>query len=290
MPKSLDVVIWDVEHGSAIYVNTPNDKKLVIDLGEGSFTNSNKTFSPLLHLRQQHGVSRVDALVITHPHGDHIDDIPNLNHVIPNAIYAPRWIDRDLVREKNKGKDAAKTQRYFEWLDHKPTQTNKALGDLTDWGCSISLFGTNYKESNLNNYSLVTVISHAGSTILIPGDNESPSWKLLLEQPAFVSAIKNTNLFVTSHHGRESGYYADLFKQFKPQLCFVSDTNDIPTSATNKYTYHATGANVYNRASKQRESRKTVTTRSDQCITIKCWTEWDAQAVKTKNLFDVWIK
>jgi beta-lactamase superfamily II metal-dependent hydrolase len=289
MVNSLEVVIWDVEHGTAILVNTPTGKRLVIDLGVGSFTNSNKTFSPLKYLHDSYKVKKLDALVITHPHGDHIDDIFNLNLVPPGAIYAPRSVDRGLVRDNNKRKDAAKTERYFQWLDYAPVNPTKTLGALTDWGCTISLFHTKYSESNLNNYSLVTVIGHAGSTILIPGDNEPPSWKLLLDQSAFVSAIKNTNLFVTSHHGRESGYHADLFTHFKPQLCFLSDTNDIPTSATNRYTYQALGAPVFNKGMNRTETRKTVTTRSDHCIVIKCYTEWDGLANQNKNLFSVRI-
>lgn len=61
-------------------------------------------------------------------------------------------------------------------------------------------------RSNLNNHSLVAVVSYAGSKIIIPGDNEAASWNELLEYPAFVQAIRGTDILLAAHHGREAGY------------------------------------------------------------------------------------
>jgi hypothetical protein len=41
--------------------------------------------------------------------------------------------------------------------------------------------------------SLVVVVSYADLKMVIAGDNESPSWKELLNDPTFVAAIKGTN-------------------------------------------------------------------------------------------------
>lgn len=286
MTAALEVTIWDVQHGSAAFIKTPTGKKLVIDLGVGSFKNPREsTFSPLQYLYDKGGHRSLDALIITHPHTDHLDDIGNLHLLPPEIIVAPRWIDRDLIREKNKSKDKAVIDAYFQWLDRfsNPIPGSQKVSIATNWGCSIQWFSPAYSETNLNNYSIVTVIKHAGSTIVIPGDNEPPSWRLLLEQPAFVSAIKGTNVFVASHHGRESGYHADLFKYFTPVLCIVSDTNNIPTSVTQKYTYQAEGMDVLNRETGQYETRKTVTTRSDDSIYLRCWTGWDSAAGRYEN-------
>ena len=49
----LEVVLWDVQHGSATYIKTPekNQKHMVIDLGTGSYSESSETFSPLLYVK-----------------------------------------------------------------------------------------------------------------------------------------------------------------------------------------------------------------------------------------------
>ena len=55
----LDAVFWDVQHGSAAYIRTPADKHIAIDLGTGSYKNSDKTFSPLLHLKEKYGINNL---------------------------------------------------------------------------------------------------------------------------------------------------------------------------------------------------------------------------------------
>lgn len=53
----LEFTFWDVQHGNACYIRTPNGRHMVVDLGIGSF-GGNKPFSPLLHLKQSYGVRR----------------------------------------------------------------------------------------------------------------------------------------------------------------------------------------------------------------------------------------
>ena len=73
---NLRFVFWDVQHGSAAYIRTPNDTHVVLDLGIGSVKGSDAAFSPLRHLKRS-GVERLDYVIITHPHRDHLDDIGN---------------------------------------------------------------------------------------------------------------------------------------------------------------------------------------------------------------------
>ena len=68
---TLQIFIHNVGHGQAIHAITPSGKTVVIDLGRSS------DFSPLEWLRQD--TDTIDSLVITHPHGDHIDEFLLLN-------------------------------------------------------------------------------------------------------------------------------------------------------------------------------------------------------------------
>ena len=62
---SLRLILWNVQHGSAAYIHTPNGKHIAIDLGAGD------AFSPLQHL-WRNGVQRLDHVTITHPpYGSH---------------------------------------------------------------------------------------------------------------------------------------------------------------------------------------------------------------------------
>ena len=52
----LKIIVWDVQHGSAVYIKTPTAKHIVQDLGTGSYKGGTREFSPLLHLRDRWGV------------------------------------------------------------------------------------------------------------------------------------------------------------------------------------------------------------------------------------------
>lgn len=124
-----------------------------------------------------------------------------------------------------------------------------------------------YEYIRFRKYFLDTILSG----FLIPGDNEAASWKELLEKPSFIKAINDTDIFVASHHGRESGYYSELFKYFNPKLVIVSDGPEVETSVTDKYSKIASGWNIYKRSENEKipHERKCLTTRKDGRLIIK---------------------
>ena len=70
---SVGLKIWNVQHGSAAHIRTPNGGYIAVDCG------STEAGSPLLALKNQLGQSQLDMAIITHPHVDHISDILNLS-------------------------------------------------------------------------------------------------------------------------------------------------------------------------------------------------------------------
>ncbi len=60
MNNECTVVFWDVQHGHAAYIKTPNGRHIVVDLGTGKYSGNNAEFSPLLHLKNNYGVDRLD--------------------------------------------------------------------------------------------------------------------------------------------------------------------------------------------------------------------------------------
>jgi competence protein ComEC len=150
--------------------------------------------------------------------------------------------------------------------------TDKAIVPDNLGGAKFDFFHpTTSSRNNLNNHSMVTVITFAGCKILIPGDNESPSWNELLQRTDFVQAIKGTDILVAPHHGREAGYSASLFDYISPRLTIVSDGPGSETSAVTKYSQKSSGWRVYSRSMPQGqgEIRKCISTRHDQTIVVK---------------------
>src|SRR6266536_6280222 len=181
----LTCLFWDVQHGSAAYINTPANEHLVIDLGVGSYQQANLQFSPLLHLKHHYGVPRLDGVVITHPHRDHLDDIGNFYMLgTPRVLVRPNHLSDADVYRGNRRQDSPIIEQYLEISARyiRPASPEESPF-LPPWsgGHTITTFTpTSCSPSNLNNHSVVTVVTHAGYKLLLPGDNEPPSWEELL--------------------------------------------------------------------------------------------------------------
>lgn len=276
----LELVIWDVQHGSSAYLKTPNGKHIAIDLGTGNLSDDENAFSPLLHLKNKYNVEQLDEVIITHPHTDHIDDIMNFDILSAKTLTRPNHLSKEDIIKANPSSDKKRIEKYIEISNRYCFP----VSDYTDpnrpennGGVNIEIFiPKKSSTNNINNHSIVTIIEYLGVKIIIPGDNESTSWRELLNDPLFVNAIKNTKIFVASHHGRESGYCSELFNHFSPELVIISDGPYGDTSVTDKYRKVATGSIVYKRSENERipYARFCLTTRNDGTIVVKVF-EYD---------------
>jgi competence protein ComEC len=268
----LEVTFWDVQHGSASYIKTPNGKHIVYDLGTGSYRQRNSHFSPLLYLKNRLGVTRLDEVIISHPHKDHIEDILNFDQLSPRVLRRPKHLLKNEITKDIRDEDKPIFDKYFEIND----RFNQPLTDgenpslsQNNGGAEIQGFHpTSCSQVNLNNHSIVLSISYAKSKILMTGDNEGPSWEELLNNDQFKTAISGTDIFLAPHHGRDSGFYSDLFKYINPRLTIISDGDVCDTSATDRYRNVTTGWKVHHRKGGS-EERFCVTTRNDGSIKVQ---------------------
>jgi competence protein ComEC len=223
-------------------------------------------------LKSRYGVQKLDEVIITHPHRDHIDDILNFAALSPRTLMRPRHLTEDEIRQGNQGRDDEYIDKYIE-IDNQygtdvPRELNPQLAE-NNGGVSIQTFiPKSCDPANLNNQSLVTVVEYATSKMILPGDNEPESWVELLEQEAFCRAVKGADILLAPHHGRESGYCAELFDMFKPKLTVISD-GPCESSVSSRYSAVSTGWKVHSRAGGPAEDRCCVTTRSDDVILVK---------------------
>lgn len=275
--NKLVIKIWDVQHGSAAYVGLPDGKHMVIDLGTGDVSGDTslpyQTFSPLSYLAQNYGIRQLEHVIITHPHKDHIDDIGNFDRLRPLMLTAPRMIPEEAIRKGNRQGNSPKIDTYMELLNRYsgavPVSQSPTL-PVNSGGVNVEIFQPRTcATSNLNDQSLVVFLTYAGSTICIPGDNEKASWTELLGDPAFINALRKTDIFVASHHGRASGYCDDVFDYCKPYLVIVSDGPQGDTCVADKYRTKVKGWKVHSRSKGTHQSRYVLTTRSDGSVQIE---------------------
>jgi beta-lactamase superfamily II metal-dependent hydrolase len=267
----LEITVWDVQHGNAAYIKTPNNRHIAVDLGAGD------SFSPLRELHAR-GVRYLDALIITHPHRDHIEEVSDLQLVPALSLNTPWHLTEAAIRTGNRPNDSTVVDEYLR-IRRDSTFPVYAANDFQNaanfGGATLQVFGGSAcADGNLNNHSLVFVAGYANLKVVIPGDNEPPSWKELMLNSAFTAAISGTDVLVAPHHGRDSGYCAELFDAMgKPRLIVISDGRFGDTSATDRYRAQSRGWTVYD-ATGQGETRYCVTTRCDGHITVRFgWNE-----------------
>lgn len=271
MANSVQMFFWDVQHGHATYIKSPNGRHIVIDLGTGDYSGKNANFSPLLYLKSHYNVNQLDYVIITHPHLDHIDDILNFDLLSPKVLLRPILITNEILLKGVREQDRPKYEEYCSICNrYNQSVTQYDNPDNSDnyGGLKILRFIPSfYDGDNLNNYSIVIVLEYAGIKVVIPGDNERACLDELMKNESFNNAVANADILLAPHHGRDSAYNNDFVNLVKPRLSIVSDGKYCDTSANGRYSDKSRGWTVY-KDGKPIE-RKCLTTNSDGEIYVE---------------------
>lgn len=283
MENECELIFWDVQHGHAAYLRTPNDRHVVVDLGTGNYSGSDGGFSPLKHLKDNLGVDQLDFVIITHPHLDHIDDILNFDYLSPKVLKRSKHIPNEHVLDGVRESDKEKFEAYCQINNRYSLPINSDSYNCTtnpqNWGgVSIETFTpTTCDLSNYNNQSTIVVFRYEGLKVVVPGDNEQASFDELMLKPEFKNAVKDADILLAPHHGRESGYVADFVDLVNPRITVVSDGRFCDTSANHRYSNKSRGWSVFNRSDDKENTRKCLTTNSDGEIVAKFGTRSDGK-------------
>jgi competence protein ComEC len=88
------------------------------------------------------------------------------------------------------------------------------------------------QQGNSNNLSYVLRITYLGYRIVLGGDADADVWE---ELAAHYGANLRCDVLKASHHGRDSGYFADAVALMDPRYTIVSVGKKPDTDASNKY-------------------------------------------------------
>ena len=265
MARLATMTVWNVQLGLAVHVKAPNGKYIVIDLGTGSDENE----SPLSKLKNKN----VTYMVITHPHLDHIDDILHFDDNPPKILHRVKAISNKEVMAGARDCDREKFVKYCNINDRYNTPVEPDDEDNTKYasnygGLEIQTFSSSdFDHSNFNNFSIITVFIFSGIKVVVCGDNEAESLRVLMQHKDFKSAVGDADVLVAPHHGRESAYLYDFVSCVNPRLTIVSDTHKTEASAVNKYTKMSRGWSVEN-SEGEMSKRYCLTTRNDGNIQV----------------------
>lgn len=257
----MEIEIFDVEHGACALVTADNDRRILVDCGHNTSTG----WRPSKSLPAR-GIRNVDRLVVSNYDRDHVSDLPDLlaNVGVPvlsrNPSVSPSVLR--LMKAENGMDPGIGTLAYMAG--------NYYTQDLPvpqDFGAlQIDHFWNTYPVfTDENNLSLVTILHYHNLGVIMPGDIEKAGWRQLLQRAEFRSALAGVNIFVASHHGRENGYYPEVFDWCSPEVVIFSDGSVVHETQKTAalYRQHARGITFFDR-----QTRFVLTTRKNGSIRI----------------------
>jgi len=263
MDKSISIITFDVAHGSCHLIVTPSRRLVMIDLG------CSDDFSPVECLKGK-GLKRLDLLVVTHPHDDHIRGILDLNGIEVGILHRPKSVPPDLTAQLDP--PLKKAWQEFDARFTRPVELPDKFYDPQSPafdGMALRFFGGKSDTRNLNNYSIVAVLEFGAFKMLFPGDLEADGWQSLLADSRFANRIAGTTILVAAHHGRKAGWCAELFDHISPKLVIISDGAATDTSYASSYSQKAHGYRVKTRNTGEEKTRNVVSTRDNGHVVVE---------------------
>jgi len=202
----LNLSVIDVGQGDSILVQFPNGEDMLVDAGD-------RDAGPtVVHYLRSRGVKRIDILVASHPHADHIGGMPSVLAAFPvgkawdsGYNHGSRTQEDFLRTIKAKGIRFGRPKAGF----------GEKVGEVAVAVLApppTPLLGT---ESDANNNSLVLRIAYGSVSFLLPGDMER-------EERATVARWPHSTVLKVAHHGSRNGTDLAFAKAVSPQYAVVS--------------------------------------------------------------------
>jgi len=209
-------------NGDAILLELPGNKTALIDAGPA--TDTAKGTPAVAKLLKQHGIKRIDYLVLTHPHADHIG---GMSYVVDQCAIGRFYTIAATIPNKE-AEETRMRETLFLKLQAKGVPISyPAEGDRLDWmeDGKVRVLnaapseGTTGSSSEMNNLSLVLQLYYAGKTLLLTGDIETETEQRLVQK--YGDGLKSDILKVP-HHGSKQSSTEAFLKAVAPSQAFIT--------------------------------------------------------------------
>lgn len=205
--KDLYIHYIDVGQGDSILIQF-NNKNLLFDSGPtGCKVNS--------YLKSQ-GIKKIDYVVATHPHEDHIGEMSTIiNRYNIGKFYAPKKVSNSKTFED-----------MIKALKNKNLKINVATAGIAlNLGNNIKceIIAPNSKDyKDVNNYSAVIKITYGNTKFLFTGDAEKLSENEILDKDFDISC----DVLKIGHHGSKSSTSDEFLNKSNPKIAIISCGKD----------------------------------------------------------------
>ena len=261
----MKVEIFDVEHGACALVTADTGARMLIDCGHNASTG----WGPSTCMSRR-GIETIDMLVVSNYDEDHMSGLPDLRN--PYRVGRSTQI-KALLRNKSISPENLEDLKKVDGMGHGIRELVQMMRDYTaspptiDWGSLSYKAFWNYHPNDFNdtnNLSLVLFLHYHDLHMIFPGDLERAGWLKLLENPKFRQELMEVNVFVASHHGRESGCCEEVFQIAVPDIVIFSDSGIQHDTQETASWYRERCRGIRHNG----KTRQVLTTRKDGAITL----------------------
>ncbi|ALL68461.1 beta-lactamase domain protein [Paraburkholderia caribensis MBA4] len=224
---------------------------------EAEATAKRELTDPIAFLQKKFPNKRPFRFILTHPDMDHMRGLKNLHEHIgftnfwdtANTKEAPSKFKGNADEEdwqfyqriRNGAVSPLYVKKYLRGDSHfafgMGENGEATAGDNIEiLSPTLDLVNDCNRAAKSNDLSYVIRVTHAGKSILLPGDAEEKAWDLMLEK--YGRHLKS-DFLKASHHGRDSGYHLDALKAISPAMTFVSVGRKPATDASSKYARYS---------------------------------------------------
>lgn len=247
----------DVGQGDSEFIELPDGKTMLIDAGTREGGNNT------IKLIKKLGYKKIDFLIGTHPHSDHIGGLADVIKTFDiGTIYMPEAVTQTSTYEyllktiKNKNKKITKAKAGIKIIS----------SEEFDYSAEI-LAPVSKSYESLNNYSVVVMLRYKNRKLLYMGDAEALVEKELLDRKTDLSA----DVVKVGHHGSNTSSSDAFVKSTGASYAIFS------LGENNEY-YHP-----HSKIVKRWKNAGASILRTDQCGTITICTDGDAISVKCEK-------
>ena len=205
--RGLKAVFLDVGQGDAAYV-TDGKVNILIDAGnrQGNIDYGKNVIAPFL-IKQ--GVTNLDAVIITHPHADHVGGLLSIceNVKVGSVIIS--------------GEESESDEQYKEFEKYAQSEKIKFIevfqDDQMDIGKMIfKMYGPKTSHKDANDNSLLFNLIYEDKRIMFTGDAGFNEEREILDK------LEYTDILSVAHHGSKNSTSDEFLKKVNPSVAILS--------------------------------------------------------------------
>lgn len=197
----------DVGQGDCELIVADDGSAMLIDGGEKEYG------STVLEYLRDAGISRLDYVVATHPHSDHIGGLSSVisSEIDVGSVIMP-YIPEDYI-------PTTKTfERLINAIDEAGVEAQYSQNQSFDFGGGeITIIQTEYSGDNYNNYSTLVRYQFEGVSFLFTGDLEATQEMQLVNAGTDISA----DVLKVGHHGSATSSCQKFLEAVNPVYCVI---------------------------------------------------------------------